>query len=49
MINIIQLPGAARRPDGDVVLADVAREDASVILEDLKRLGIHEDGSSRSC
>ncbi len=45
VINIIQLPGAARRPDGDVVLADVAREDASVILEDLKRLNIHEDGS----
>jgi uncharacterized hydrophobic protein (TIGR00271 family) len=45
VINIIMLPGAARRPDGDVVLADVAREDASVILEDLKRLNIDEDGS----
>jgi uncharacterized hydrophobic protein (TIGR00271 family) len=45
VINIIQLPGAARRPDGDVILADVAREDASVVLEDLKRLDIHEDGS----
>lgn len=45
VINIIRLPAAARRPDGDVVLADVAREDASVILEDLKRLNIHEDGS----
>ena len=45
VINIIQLPGAARRPDGDVVLADVAREDASVIIEDLKRLDIHQDGS----
>jgi uncharacterized hydrophobic protein (TIGR00271 family) len=45
VINIIQLPGASRRPDGDVILADVAREDASVVLEDLKRLDIHEDGS----
>jgi len=45
VINIIRLPGASRRPDGDVVLADVAREDASVIIEDLKRLNIHEDGS----
>jgi len=45
VINIIQLPGAGRRPDGDVILADVAREDASVVLEDLKRLDIHEDGS----
>ena len=45
VINIIRLPGAAHRPDGDVILADVAREDASVILEDLKRLNVHEDGS----
>jgi uncharacterized hydrophobic protein (TIGR00271 family) len=45
VINIIRLPGAAHRPDGDVILADVAREDASVILEDLKRLNIHETGS----
>jgi uncharacterized hydrophobic protein (TIGR00271 family) len=45
VINIVQLPAAARRPDGDVVLADVAREDASLVLEDLKRLKIHEDGS----
>ena len=45
VINIIRLPGAAHRPDGDVILADVAREDASVVLEDLKRLNIHEDGS----
>jgi uncharacterized hydrophobic protein (TIGR00271 family) len=45
VINIIRLPGTAHRPDGDVVLADVAREDASVVLEDLKRLDIHEDGS----
>jgi uncharacterized hydrophobic protein (TIGR00271 family) len=45
VINIIRLPGAAHRPDGDVILADVAREDASVVIEDLKRLNIHEDGS----
>jgi hypothetical protein len=45
VFNIIRLPGAAERPDGDVVLADVAREDASVILSDLRALNIHEDGS----
>jgi uncharacterized hydrophobic protein (TIGR00271 family) len=45
VLNIIRLPGAAERPDGDVVLADVAREDASVILSDLRDLNIHEDGS----
>ena len=45
VINVIHLPGAARRPDGDVILCDVAREDASVILSDLKELNLHEDGS----
>jgi uncharacterized hydrophobic protein (TIGR00271 family) len=45
VINIIELPAAARHPDGDVLLCDVAREDASVIVSDLKDLGIHEDGS----
>jgi uncharacterized hydrophobic protein (TIGR00271 family) len=45
VINIIELPAAARHPDGDVLLCDVAREDASVIVSDLKDFGIHEDGS----
>jgi len=45
VINVIQLSEPAQRPDGDVILCDVAREDASVILQDLKQLGIHEDGS----
>ena len=45
VFNIIRLPAAATRPDGDVVLCDVAREDASVVISDLKALGIHEDGS----
>jgi uncharacterized hydrophobic protein (TIGR00271 family) len=43
--NIVHLAGAARRPEGDVILVDVAHEDASVILDDLKQLGIHHDGS----
>jgi uncharacterized hydrophobic protein (TIGR00271 family) len=45
VINIIRLDAAARRPDGDVVLCDVAREDASVVIGDLKHLGLHERGS----
>jgi uncharacterized hydrophobic protein (TIGR00271 family) len=45
VLNIIRLPAAATRPDGDVILADVAREDASVVLSDLKALNLHEDGS----
>jgi uncharacterized hydrophobic protein (TIGR00271 family) len=45
VINIIRLDVAARRPDGDVILCDVAREDASVILSDLKALDLHDRGS----
>jgi uncharacterized hydrophobic protein (TIGR00271 family) len=45
VVNIITLPDAARRPEGDVILCDVAREDASVILSDLKQLGLEEEGS----
>ena len=43
--NIVLLEGAARRPAGDVILADVAREDASVIIADLKELRIHAEGA----
>jgi uncharacterized hydrophobic protein (TIGR00271 family) len=42
--NVAFLPGAAR-PEGDVILADVAREDASVVISDLRELGIAEDGA----
>ena len=34
-----------RSPTGDVILADVAREDASVVISDLKDLGVHHDGA----
>ncbi|HEX3174138.1 MAG TPA: DUF389 domain-containing protein [Solirubrobacterales bacterium] len=37
--------GAARKPRGDVVLCDVAREDASVVIGDLRELGVARDGS----
>jgi uncharacterized hydrophobic protein (TIGR00271 family) len=37
--------GAARKPVGDVVLCDVAREDASVVIADLRELGVAEEGS----
>jgi uncharacterized hydrophobic protein (TIGR00271 family) len=43
--NLIHLPGAARAPAGDVVLCDVAREDASVVLERLRGLGLEQEGS----
>jgi uncharacterized hydrophobic protein (TIGR00271 family) len=43
--NLIRLPQAATRPDGDAIFCDVAREDASVVLGGLKGLGIGRDGS----
>jgi uncharacterized hydrophobic protein (TIGR00271 family) len=43
--NLIYLERAARRPEGDVILCDVAREDASVIISDLKELEVHIEGS----
>ena len=43
--NVVHLPGAARHPEGDVILCDVAREDASVIVSDLRELDIHKEGS----
>ncbi len=43
--NLVFLAKAARRPAGDVILCDVAREDASVVIEDLKELDVHHDGS----
>jgi uncharacterized hydrophobic protein (TIGR00271 family) len=43
--NLVRLDVPASRPDGVVVLCDVAREDASVVMADLKTLGIHRDGS----
>jgi uncharacterized hydrophobic protein (TIGR00271 family) len=43
--DIVHLPGAARRPQGDVVMCDVPREAASVVLSDLEQMGVHERGS----
>ena len=43
--NLIHVPGAGKKPDGDLILVDIAREDASVILGDLKELEIHRLGS----
>jgi uncharacterized hydrophobic protein (TIGR00271 family) len=43
--NVIVLPGAAVEPPGDVVLCDVAREAASRVLERLRELGVHDEGS----
>jgi uncharacterized hydrophobic protein (TIGR00271 family) len=43
--NVMVLGAVAQRPEGEVILCDVAREEASVVLSDLKELGVHRDGS----
>jgi uncharacterized hydrophobic protein (TIGR00271 family) len=43
--NLIYLERVARKPEGDVILCDVAREDASVIVSDLRELDVDRDGS----
>lgn len=43
--NVVHLAGVARSPPGDLILADVAREDASVVLADLRGLDLERHGS----
>jgi uncharacterized hydrophobic protein (TIGR00271 family) len=43
--SVICLEDAARKPAGHVILADVAREDASVLVSDLKELDLHHRGT----
>ena len=42
---MVHLHDAARKPNGDVILCDVLKEEASVILSDLKELDIPRVGS----
>jgi uncharacterized hydrophobic protein (TIGR00271 family) len=43
--NIVVLPGAARRPDGDLVQFDVAREGANEVIASLRSMDLHRCGS----
>ena len=45
VVNVVHLPGLARKPEGDMILCDVARPDASIVVEELRQLGIARDGS----
>lgn len=45
VVNVIHLEGVAHKPEGDVILCDVVREDVSIILSDLRELAIPTDGS----
>src|SRR3954453_14411141 len=44
-IDVIRVANASTRPDGDLVMCDVAPEDASVIISQLRELDLHKDGS----
>ena len=43
--NVIHLERAARKPEGDLILCDVPREAASLIIADLRELDVDVDGS----
>jgi uncharacterized hydrophobic protein (TIGR00271 family) len=43
--NVVRLRDAAQKPEGDLILCDVTREDASLIIGDLKDLDIPSLGS----
>jgi uncharacterized hydrophobic protein (TIGR00271 family) len=43
--HVVVMPGAAKRPAGDVVQCDVTREATSDILTWLKSLGLYDEGS----
>jgi uncharacterized hydrophobic protein (TIGR00271 family) len=43
--NVVRFPNAARKPEGDLILCDVAREDASLVIADLKDLQLQHVGS----
>jgi uncharacterized hydrophobic protein (TIGR00271 family) len=43
--NVVHIPGAALEPVGDVVLCDVAREEVSLVVEQLTALGLYREGS----
>ena len=45
VLNVVHIHGASRKPAGDVILCDVAREAASVIIGDLKEIGVTRSGS----
>lgn len=43
--HLVVLTGAARDPEGDVVMCDVAREAADELLQEMRSLGIGRSGS----
>jgi uncharacterized hydrophobic protein (TIGR00271 family) len=44
-LNFVRLRDATEQPKGDLILCDVAREDASVVVAQLRELGLEREGS----
>jgi uncharacterized hydrophobic protein (TIGR00271 family) len=45
VFNVVHVPGAARKPEGDLVLCDVGHADVSLLVADLRELDVDVDGS----
>lgn len=45
VINVVHLPGASHKPQGDLISCDVAMEEGSTVLEHLRSLGCETLGS----
>jgi len=45
VINIVRVPGTSIKPEGDLILCDVAREDLSVVVYKLCQLGLDREAS----
>jgi uncharacterized hydrophobic protein (TIGR00271 family) len=43
--SLAVLPGASVLPDGDVILADIAREGANAVVDRLRELGVADEGT----
>ncbi len=45
VVNLVRLEHVAQRPEGDLILADVARDEVSLIVADLRELDVDVEGS----
>ncbi len=45
VFNVVHLPGVARKPSGDLIYADVTRADTSVVMGELRELGVPAVGT----
>lgn len=45
VINVVHLPHAAQKPEGDLITCDVAREEGSAVIAELRSLGCETRGT----